>query len=158
MVQRQRQSGLTAVELLAAVGILLVLVSVALPLKRWDEKRRHEDELRVSLRVIRDAIDQYKLASDEGKIQQKDVDQKGFPMDLDDLVDGVDVLDPLTGKTRKVHYLQHIPTDPFTGDAEWGKRSYQDDWDARSWGRQNVYDVYSLADAKALDGTWYKDW
>jgi general secretion pathway protein G len=157
-VQRHRSSGLTTIELLAALGVLLVLVSAAIPLKRWDEKRRREDELRVALGVVRQAIDEYKKASDQGKIQQKDVDQRGFPRDLDELVDGVDVIDPISGKTKKVHFLQSIPVDPFTGEAEWGKRSYQDDWDGTSWGRENVWDIYSLSPGKALDGTWYKDW
>jgi general secretion pathway protein G len=155
---RRSASGLTTVELLAALGVMLVLVTVALPLKRWDEKRRKEEQLRLSLQVMRDAIDQYKLAADQGKIQQKDVDQRGFPRDLDELVDGVDVIDPISGKTNKVHFLQHIPVDPFTGEPEWGKRSYQDDWNATSWGRQNVWDVYTLFEGKALDGSMYKDW
>jgi general secretion pathway protein G len=58
-----------------------------------------------------------------------------------------------------VHFLHAIPTDPFTGEAEWGLRSYQDDWDSTSWGGENVYDVYSLYEGRALDGTYYnKDW
>ena len=157
-MRRHGQSGLTTVELLAALGVLMALVTIAIPLKRWDEKRRREDELRVELRMMRDAVDQYKKAVDEGKIKQKDVDQRGFPLDLDELVDGVDVADPVTGMTHKVRYLQYIPVDPFTLEAEWGKRSYQDDWDAESWGGENVYDVYCLFPGKALDGTYYKDW
>ena len=30
--------------------------------------------------------------------------------------------------------------------------------DSFSWGGQNVYDVYSLSESRALDGTYYKDW
>ena len=157
-MRRDGHHGLTTVELLAALGVLMVLVSVAIPLKHWDDKRRREDELRLSLRMMRDAIDQYKKYSDEGKIQQKDIDQKGFPRDLDDLVDGVDVGDPATGQSHKVRFLHQIPVDPFTGEAEWGMRSYQDDWDGTSWGGENVWDVYSLSSIKALDGTYYKDW
>lgn len=160
-LRRLGHHGLTTVELLAALGVLMVLVSVAIPLKHWDDKRRREDELRLSLRMMRDAIDQYKKYSDEGKIpptQQKDIDQKGFPRDLDELVDGVDVSDPATGQTHKVRFLHQIPVDPFTGEAEWGKRSYQDDWNSDSWGGENVWDVYSLSPIKALDGTYYKDW
>jgi len=164
-VQRHRQRGLTTVELLSALAVLMVLVSAAIPLARWDEKRRRENELRLELRMLRDAIDEYKKAADQGRIKQQDVEQKGvptdpgfFPTDLDELVDGVDVIDPATGTTRKVYYLQRIPVDPFTGEAEWGKRSYQDDWDATSWGGENVYDVYSLFEGRALDGTYYKDW
>jgi len=157
-VRRPGQSGLTTVELLAALGVMLVLVTVAIPLKRWDDKRRRENELRMDLRMMREAIDQYKKASDEGRIQQKDVDQKGFPLELDELVEGVDVADPATGMAHKVHFLHEIPIDPFTGEAEWGMRSYQDDWDATSWGGENIWDVYSLSPGKALDGSWYKDW
>jgi general secretion pathway protein G len=157
-VQRSHSSGLTTVEMLAALGVLLVLVSVAIPVMRWDEKRRRENELRIYLNDMRQAIDIYKEMADEGKIEQKDVDQRHYPLDLDELVDGVEVADPLSGKTTKIHFLQKIPADPFTGETEWGKRSYQDDWDSTSWGGENVYDVYSLSDGKALDGTMYKDW
>ncbi len=55
-------------------------------------------------------------------------------------------------------FLYEIPVDPFTGEAEWGLRSYQDDWDSTSWGGENVWDVYSLYDGIALDGTYYSDW
>jgi len=157
-VQRANAKGLTTVELLAALGILLVLASIAIPLKRWDEKRRRENELRLDLQLIREAIDLYKKMSEEGKIEQKDVDQRGYPRTLDELVEGVDVADPLSGKSKKVHFLYRIPIDPFTEHDEWGMRSYQDDWDATSWGRENVWDVYSLSPGKALDGSWYKDW
>jgi general secretion pathway protein G len=37
-------------------------------------------------------------------------------------------------------------------------RSYQDKPDATRWGGQNVFDVYTNFDGKALDGTNYKDW
>jgi general secretion pathway protein G len=150
--------GLTTVELIAAIGVLLVLTSVAIPLKRWDEKRRREVALRLELQMIREAIDQYKKLVDEGRIQQKDVEQRGYPLDLDDLVEGVDVGDPQSGQTHKQRFLHDIPKDPFTGEAEWGKRSYQDDWNSTSWGGENVWDVYSLYEGKALDGTYYKDW
>jgi general secretion pathway protein G len=154
----RRQRGLTTVELLAALGVLLVLTSIAIPLKRWDDKRRREEYLRMSLQTVRDAIDQYKKMVDEGRIQQKDVDQRGYPRDLDELVDGVDVSDPATGEAHKMHFLHQIPVDPITGEAEWGLRSYQDDWDSTSWGGENVWDIYSLSELKALDGTYYKDW
>jgi general secretion pathway protein G len=95
---------------------------------------------------------------DEGMIQQKDVDQRGYPRDLDELVEGVDVSDPTTGESHKMRFLHRIPEDPFTGEPEWGLRSYQDDWDATSWGGENVWDIYSLSELRALDGTYYKDW
>lgn len=164
-MRRHGQSGLTTVELIAALGILMALVSAAIPLKRWDEKRRREEELRINLRMMREAIDQYKKAADQGRIKAQDIEQRGvpsdpgfYPTDLDELVEGVEVANPLTGLTQTIRYLQSIPVDPFTQEAEWGKRSYQDDWDADSWGGENVYDVYCLFSGKALDGTYYADW
>ena len=59
---------------------------------------------------------------------------------------------------RKLKYLRHIPVDPMTRGTEWGLRSYQDKPDSTRWGGQNVFDVYTTFDGKALDGTKYKDW
>ena len=83
------------------------------------------------------------------------VDCKGYPPTLDVLVEGV----PEYGSPdQKVKFLRRIPRDPMTEDGEWGFRSYQDTSDSLSWGRQNVYDVYSQSSGIALDGTKYKDW
>jgi general secretion pathway protein G len=59
---------------------------------------------------------------------------------------------------RKLKFLRRIPLDPMTREADWRLRSYQDDADSTSWGGQNVYDVYSRSEARALDGTYYKEW
>ena len=150
--------GLTYVELLVVVAVLAVLASASLPLLRWEQKRRDEARLRTSLRVMRAAIDQYKKYADEGLIEQSDVDQRNYPRRLEELVEGVDVGDPQSPDRKRVKFLPRVPVDPMTGEAEWGVRSYQDEWDSRSWGGQNVYDVYSLSSGQALDGTYYRDW
>jgi general secretion pathway protein G len=150
--------GLTYIELLVCVFVLAVLAIAALPLARWTEKRRMEGRLRVSLQTMRDAIDVYKKYADEGLITQTDVDQMGYPRSLDELVEGVEVGDPDSPEKKKVRLLARIPVDPMTNEPAWGFRSYQDDWDAKSWGGENVFDVYSLSDRLALDGTYYRDW
>src|SRR4029453_8501789 len=119
MAIRRRESGLTTVELLAPVGVLMVLVTIAIPLKRWDEKRRRENELRMALGVMREAIDRYKSEVDEGLIQQKDVDQRGVPGALGERGEGVGAGEPQSGQTHKVRFLSKVPTDPFTGKDEW---------------------------------------
>ncbi|HXH07070.1 MAG TPA: type II secretion system protein [Vicinamibacterales bacterium] len=150
--------GYSFVELLVVSTILLILASAALPLARVTVQRQKEAELRRALREIRTAIDRYKDAVDAGLIGGPDVraGSEGYPPDLDVLVEGVRPVGDATG--RRLKFLRRIPIDPMTGKAEWGKRSYQDSPDATTWGGQNVYDVYSLAEGTALDGTKYRDW
>lgn len=152
------ERGLTYIELITAIAILLVLAAALVPLKHWDDKRRKEKELRAALETMRAAIDQYKKYADEGLIVQSDVEQMGYPRSLDELVEGVEVGDPESAEAKEIRFLRRIPVNPFTGEAQWGLRSYQDDWDSTDWGGENVYDVYSLYDGKALDGTYYRDW
>jgi general secretion pathway protein G len=152
------EGGLTYIELLVALMVLGILATAVIPLARWDEKRRRERILKGHLETMRAAIDRYKQLADQGLIIMDDVEQMNYPRDLDELVDGVEVGDPQEATTKTIQFLRRIPEDPFTGEAEWGRRSYQDEWDSDGWGGENVWDVYSLSELQALDGTWYKDW
>ena len=143
--------GVTLIELVVAITILLILTSAALPIARTRIRRERERELRRDLWEMRDAIDRYKDAADRGAFQIK-VGSEGYPPDLETLVNGVDV------QGKKVRFLRRIPVDPLTGKTEWGLRSMQDDPDSTSWGGQNVFDVYSKAEGTALDGTRYAEW
>jgi general secretion pathway protein G len=147
-------NGFMLIELIAAITILLVLTTMALPLARNQILRGREVILHENLRTMRDAIDRYKLDSDQGKIPIK-VDSFGYPPDLQTLVDGVPVKGTAKGKYK---YLRKIPLDPMSGNADWGMRAMQDDPDSKSWGGQNVFDVYSKSQGTALDGTQYADW
>jgi general secretion pathway protein G len=151
---RKPERGFTLVELLAAITILLLLTSVALPLARVEVQHEREVELRRDLRELRQAIDRYKDFADRSMIPVK-ADTFGYPPDLQTLVDGV----PLKGAaSAKYKFLRRIPLDPMSGKADWGMRSMQDDPDSRSWGGQNVFDVYTKSTGTALDGTKYADW
>jgi len=148
----RRQKGFTLLELIVAAMILSILTMLALPLARVTIQREREKRLRQALWQMRDSIDRYKDACDRGAFQAK-LDSNCYPPDLDTLVKGVD----LQGD-KKVRFLRSIPTDPMTGNKEWGMRSMQDDPDSDSWGGQAVFDVYTKAEGTALDGTKYKDW
>lgn len=150
---RRAIQGFTVAELVMVTALIAILAAVALPTARFTAKRERESELRLDLRLMRNAIDDYKHLSDRGMIQVE-LGTEGYPKTLDDLVQGVSIV----GQITKKKFLRRIPIDPMTGKVEWGMRSYQDEMDATSWGGQNVFDVYSLSKVEALDGTKYKDW
>ena len=154
VIRLGREEAFTLVELIAAMAIMMILASAALPLERIHAQRLREQELREDLREMRSAIDRYKDFSDHGLIQVK-IDTFGYPPDLDTLVKGVTLGGTSNGKYR---FLRRVPVDPMTGQAQWGMRSMQDDPDSTSWGGQNLFDVYSLSTATSLDGTPYSSW
>ena len=157
MSSRRSQSGFTYLEMMATAAILMIVASAILPVARVGRIRQKELELRRELRTMRLAIDEYKQHVDEGKIGGTDVKlgSEGYPDDLETLVEGVNWVGRVDHKQK---YLRRIPIDPVTGTNEWGRRCYQDPPDSRSWCGQNVWDVFSLAEGKALDGSNYKDW
>ena len=151
------ERGFTFIELVVVTTILLVLASTVMPLAQVTMQRQREAELHRALREMRTALDKFKDAVDQGLIPSTELEpaNEGYPPDLETLVDGVAVANDASG--RKLKFLRRIPIDPMTRD-EWGLRSYQDDPDSKSWGRQNVFDVYTKSEGTALDGTKYRDW
>lgn len=144
--------GFTLAELVMVVALIALLATIALPVAKFTVKRQKEAELRLALRQIRTAIDEYKRMSDQGMIPIT-VGGEGYPEELENLVEGVEIV----GQETKMRFLRRIPIDPMTHD-EWELRSYQDDADATSWGGENVYDVRTSSEGVAIDGTKYADW
>jgi general secretion pathway protein G len=152
------QHGYTFIELLVVTTILLILASAVMPLAQVASQRQREAELRRSLRELRTAIDAFKDAVDLGQIPTTELEpgNEGYPPDLQILVDGISAANDASG--RKLRFLRRIPVDPMTGEAEWGLRSYQDSPTSTTWGRQNVFDVYTTSEGTGLDGTEYRTW
>jgi len=151
---RGGERGFTLAEMVVTCAVMLILASVVFPTARVTERRMKETELKAALREMRYAIDDYKRYSDAGLIPV-DMGTDGYPKELEDLVEGVDIVGQID---KKVKFLRSIPRDPMTGEAEWGLRSYQDDPDSESWGGENVYDVYSLSEATSIDHVPYREW
>ena len=155
-----RGQGFTLIELVITVAIVALLASVALPVSELAVQRTKEQELRRTLRQVREAIDFYKQASDEGRIR-KSVGDSGYPKKLEDLAEGVD--DQKSAKKDKIYFLRRIPRDPLNSDptlsagATWGKRSYASPPDDPREG-DDVFDVFSLAPGKGINGQPYRDW
>ena len=159
-----KNRGLTLIELVVTVAILAVLASAVVPISQMTAKRNREIELRRNLRIIRTALDdfhkKYEWAIDNKKINAVMNKSSGYPETLQVLVDGYD-FGELTPPKRR--FLRRIPADPLNPpppgeEPKWGLRSYSDKPDSTTWGGEDVYDVYSLSEGTAIDGTKYKDW
>ncbi len=167
-----KESGVTLLELLVTLTIVMILASVAFPLSRVSSKRTHEIELRQHLRVMRAAIDTFKLEWNrdgdllvgplcvKNKLTCKDVTSiYGYPKSLDMLL-GIKLTSEeatVRGTTIR-RYLRSLPLDPMTGKADWQLRCYKDAPNTSSWCGEDVYDVMTLSQETALDGTKYRDW
>ncbi len=144
--------GFTLIEVLITAAIVATLASIALPLAEVAMQRNRETDLRRSLRDIRDALDAYKRASDEGRIVRSP-SQSGYPPTLAALADGVTDAKSPTG--AKIYFLRRVPADPFH-DA-WGLRSYESPATSPQAGA-DVFDVYSMSDRIGLNGVPYRQW
>jgi general secretion pathway protein G len=127
---RGRQAGFSLLELLIAMFILIILLSVALPTYQRSVQHARETVLKENLWQMRRAIDQY--ASDKGKL----------PQSLDDLV--------------SANYLREIPIDPISEKAEWDEVMGEDSLSPDKG--QGLKDVKSLADGSDGDGRSFKDY
>jgi len=112
---------------------------------------------------MRTAIDDFKKSYDKA-VEDKKIpvteNKSGYPETLQQLVEGYDFGGLYAFKKR---FLRKVPVDPMNPPApgeepEWGLRSYSDQPDSNSWGGEDVYDVYSLSEGTALDGTKYREW
>ncbi len=153
--------GFTLIELVVTVSIVGILAAALLPLSQLSVKRMKEAELRAALRDIRTALDAYKKAGDDGRVE-KEAEASGYPSSLGVLTRGVpDARDPK--KQRVIRFLRRIPRDPMNPgfgaapEETWGKRSYESERSSPQAGN-NVYDIYSLSQEIGLNGIAYNEW
>ena len=124
------QKGFTLLELMIAMFIMIILLSVALPTYQRSIQHARETVLQENLWQMDRAIDQY--AADKGK----------FPQSLDDLV--------------KDEYLREMPIDPITEKAEWNEIKEEDTLSPD--GGQVLKDIKSLAAGEDSNGKKYEDY
>ena len=154
------RDGFTLIELVITVAIVAILSTAIVPLVQVTMQRAKEHELRTALRQMREAIDAYKQATDEGRVAKR-VNESGYPKSLEMLAAGVeDAQDP---KKAKIYFLRRVPRDPMAPDSTlataetWGKRSYASPPDEPKAG-DDVFDVYSLSSGIGLNAVRYREW
>ncbi len=156
----KRAAGFTFIELIITLAIMAIMVSVAVPLAQLTMQRQKERDLRTALAEIREGLDAYKRASDQGRIVAK-LGESGYPKSLEQLVEGVE--DQRSPARQKMYFLRRLPGDPMAGDSSaapaqtWGLRSYASPPEDPEEGA-DVFDVYSLSDKQGLNGVPYRKW
>lgn len=124
------QQGFSLLELVIAIFILIILLSVALPAYQRSVQHARETVLKENLWQMRRQIDQY--SADKGKL----------PKSLEDLV--------------KDKYLHEVPVDPILEKSEWNEVMGEDPNSTES--SSGLVDVKSLADGEDSDGKQYREY
>ncbi|MBX3283150.1 MAG: type II secretion system protein [Acidobacteria bacterium] len=125
--RQRRERGFSLLELMIAMFILIILISVAIPTYQRSVQHAKETVLHENLWQMRRAIDQF--YADKGHL----------PKSIDDLV------------TEK--YLRERPIDPVTESTEWTE--VQGDDPAAKEGETGLKDVKSTADGLDSNGQEY---
>lgn len=156
-----KSRGYTLVELLVVLAVLAVLASITLPLAEMSVQRDKERELKRALWEIRDALDAYRTASQQGAIGGLAATRSGYPPDLQSLTLSYRDNRPQTAG-QPMRFLRRVPRDPFADPAvpaekSWGLRSYLSEPGNPQPG-DDVYDVFSKATTVGLNGVPLRQW
>jgi general secretion pathway protein G len=152
--------GFTFIELMMTLAIMAVLATVTVPLAQLGVQRERERDLRLALDQLRQGIDAYKRASDEGRIVPK-LGESGYPKSLAELVEGVQ--DQRSPTRANLYFLRRLPRDPMNPDTtakpeeSWGVRSYASPPDDPREGA-DVFDVFTKSAQVGLNGVPYRQW
>ena len=119
--------GFSLLELMIAMFILIILLSVAFPTYQRSVQHARQTVLKENLRYMRMAIDQF--TSDKGKL----------PKSIDELVE--------------TKYLRERPIDPITEKDDWKEEQGED---PLIEGEQGLKDVRSNAEGVDFDGVAYE--
>ena len=126
----QNDKGFSLLELMIAMFVLIILLSIAFPTYQRSVQHAREAVLKENLWRMRSQIDQF--ASDKGKL----------PKSIDELVEG--------------KYLREKPLDPITEEPEWNEVMGEDSLSPD--GDQGMIDVRSNAPGEDSEGKAYKEY
>ena len=126
----QIEKGFSILELMIAMFILIILLSVALPAYQRTVQHARETVLKENLWQMRRAIDQFKS------------DKQKLPQSVKELVDE--------------KYLQDVPVDPIEEKQEWTEEQGEDDLSPD--GGSGMVNVRSTSGATGSDGKPYTEY
>ncbi|MCC6367413.1 MAG: type II secretion system protein [Bryobacterales bacterium] len=132
LVKNFKLRGFTLIELMIAMAVISILLSVAVPQYNKALVRSKETILRQNLFTMRNVIDEYTY--DKGKA----------PQTLDDIV--------------QAGYLRKVPVDPMTGTDQSWKIIMEDPSNTVDQSEPGIFDVRSGSDKTSLEGTPYAEW
>lgn len=155
-----RRCGYTLIELLVVLAVLSVLASMAMPLAEMTVQRQKERELKRALWEIRDAIDDWRRAREQGAIPGP-AGTSLYPPDLLTLTLPQPDARPGQGGVA-LRFLRRVPRDPFTDPAlpaerSWGLRSFLSEAENPQPGL-DVFDVYTRSEGVGLNGVPLRQW
>jgi general secretion pathway protein G len=129
-LKRTAQKGFSLLELMIAMFIMIILLSVAVPVYQRSVQHARETVLKENLWQMRRAIDQY--SADKGKL----------PQSVEDLVEN--------------KYLREVPMDPIIEKAEWKEIQGEDSNSPDS--EQGLTDIKSMAEGQDTDGKDFSEY
>lgn len=155
--------GFTLIEMVVVLTIVAILAMAAQPLHELALRRAQESALRLALRELRTAIDEYRLAVLQRRVAPG-ADGSVYPPTLLSLEQGVPVLDEhgRPAADARLYFLRRLPRDPFADPSlpahlSWGLRASTSPPDNPQPG-DDVFDVHSRSPHTALDGTRHAEW
>lgn len=155
-----RIRGFSFIELMVTLAIMSILAMVAVPMAQWITQREKERALKIALAEMREAIDAYKRASDQGRIAMK-IGESGYPKNLLELVEGIE--DQRNPNRKKIYFLRRMPYDPMNPNGtlkpeeSWGLRSYESPPEDPAEG-VDIFDIFSTSNSIGLNGIPYSKW
>src|SRR5436189_4517818 len=122
--------GFSLLELMIAMFILIILLSVAIPTYNRSVQQARQTVLQENLWQMRRAIDQYR--ADKGKL----------PPSIEELV--------------QTEYLRETPMDPTSDKAEWDEIKGEDSLSPDC--EEDLVNVKTITEGKDMDGKDFKEY
>ena len=129
---RRRMQGLSLLEMMMVVTLILIIASISMPFYRTAVLRAREAVLADHLYTLRYLIDRFTVDNGRSPVHLEELVEKG--------------------------YLGRLPTDPFTGSNQTWEEVQETSPPSPTQKYLGIIDVHSGSDELSLAGTPYSSW